>query len=450
MKALLKYGLVLLLWQTVALPAATVVTNFSGGNTITLFVQSNGSLWGMGTSVFGQLGDGTSGATNRPEQIISNGVAAVACGAIHSLVLKSDGSLWTTGWNGSGQLGDGTFNSTNMPKKIVSGGVVAIAAAADHSMFVKSDGSLWAMGVNSHGELGDGTVNSTNQPELIVPTNVVAVSLGAGHSLFIKSDGSLWGMGDNSYGELGDGTFNSTNRPELIIPAGVIAITAGSFCSLFIKSDGSLWGMGANNYGQIGDGTLNNTNRPEQVVSNGVIQVVAAQTGGQTLFLKSNGSLWGMGYNTAGQLGDSNLLKKISIPSLIVSNDVSAIAVGQEHSLFLKSDGSLWGMGDMYYRQLGDGFTNAFSFIPEQIYPSPQPLLTNRVSSKTNLQFNAACPFGGKFYLLAGTNLVQPVSQWIPVATNVINNRTNNLFSATLTNAVNSGTGQQYYILQSQ
>ena len=31
----------------------------------------------------------------------------------------------------------------------------------------------------------------------------------------------------------------------------------------------------------------------------------------------------------------------------------------------------------------------------------------------------------------------------------IINNRTNNLFAAALTNAVNSGVGQQFYILQS-
>ena len=35
--------------------------------------------------------------------------------------------------------------------------------------------------------------------------------------------------------------------------------------SLFLKNDGSLWGMGDNSYGQLGDGTYNSTNRPEQI-----------------------------------------------------------------------------------------------------------------------------------------------------------------------------------------
>ena len=42
---------------------------------------------------------------------------------------------------------------------------------------------------------------------------------------------------------------------------------AGYDHSLFLKSDGSLWGMGCNYYGQLGDGTYNRTNRPEQILA---------------------------------------------------------------------------------------------------------------------------------------------------------------------------------------
>ena len=58
------------------------------------------------------------------------------------------------------------------------------------------------------------------------------------------------------HGQLGDGTYNNTNRPEQIVASNVTAIAAGNIHSLFLKSNGSLWAMGDNTYGQLGDGTL--------------------------------------------------------------------------------------------------------------------------------------------------------------------------------------------------
>ena len=73
----------------------------------------------------------------------------------------------------------------------------------------------------------------------------------------------------------------------------VTAIAAGGCHSLFLKSDGSLWAMGYNAYGQLGDGTYNNTNRPEQIVASNVTAIAAGDC--HSLFLKSDGSLWAMG-----------------------------------------------------------------------------------------------------------------------------------------------------------
>jgi alpha-tubulin suppressor-like RCC1 family protein len=84
----------------------------------------------------------------------------------------------------------------------------------------------------------------------------------------------------------------------------VTNIAAGSFHSLFLKNDGSLWGMGQNNYGQLGDGHNYNTNRPEQIVASNVTAIAAGCL--HSLFLKSDGSLWSMGQNNYGQLGDGH------------------------------------------------------------------------------------------------------------------------------------------------
>ena len=46
-------------------------------------------------------------------QVISSGAQAVAAGNWHSMVLKLDGSFWGTGANLYGQLGDGSTVGTN-------------------------------------------------------------------------------------------------------------------------------------------------------------------------------------------------------------------------------------------------------------------------------------------------------------------------------------------------
>ena len=72
-----------------------------------------------------------------------------------------------------------------------------------------------------------------------------------------------------------------------------------------------------------------------------------------TLFIKNDGSLWGMGFNTSGQLGDGSSTNR-SVPVQILSSGVQAVATGDEQSLILKNDGSLWAMGKNNYGQLGD------------------------------------------------------------------------------------------------
>ena len=45
----------------------------------------------------------------------------------------------------------------------------------------------------------------------------------------------------------------------------VVAVAAGYYHSLFMTTDGTLWAMGYNNYGQLGNGTTINTNLPVSV-----------------------------------------------------------------------------------------------------------------------------------------------------------------------------------------
>ena len=395
----------------------TNVTAVAGGNGFNYMLLADGTVWGVGSA------PGVIGTTNLdagPVALVSiNQVTAVAAGDLHGLFLRADGSLWGVGDDESGQLGDGVSHLGNpigpsVPEQIITGNVKAIAAGAWHSLFLKTDGSLWGMGLEDYGQLGDGVARGqlghsvfTNLPERIVAGDVMAIAAGTQHSLFLKSDGSLWGMGWNFNGQLGTGNFISTNLPVLMVASNVVAIAAGGYHSLFLKSDGSLWGMGMDADGQLGDGSYSTYPTPP------------------------------IGVDT---------------PEMIVASNVVAIAAGQYHSLFLKSDGSLWAMGQNTAGQLGDGFTDYGEEYPgtdepEQVYPVPPPQLVQTVLGGTDLQFTVNCGFGGTFYLLSSTNVALPASQWTPVWTNVITYRYQCQFSVTLSNVIPTGGPQQFFRL---
>jgi len=325
------------------------------------------------------------------------------------------------GANEFGELGDGTYNDTNQPEMIVASNVTAIAGGGLFSLFVKNDGSLWAMGNNESGQLGDGSYNGTNLPEMIVASNVVTVAAGALHSLFLKSDGSLWAMGDNEDGQLGDATYVNANQPEMIVASNVTAIAANCLFSLFLKSNGSLWGMGTDSSGQLGDGTtnFNGTNCPEMIVASNVMAI--ANGWQHTLFLKRDGSLWAMGGDNVGQLGDGTwhaVGEGVTLPEQIVASGVTAIAGGAYHSLFLKNDGSLWGMGDDQYGQLGDETLFTGPYLPGLIMSGPPNY--NQIS----VQLLTGGKVGLSYVGMTGTNYVLDRSfslsppNWVPQATN--------------------------------
>jgi uncharacterized repeat protein (TIGR03803 family) len=113
----------------------------------------------------------------------------------------------------------------------------------------------------------------------------------------------------------------------------VTKIAAGGVHSLFLKSDGSLWAMGDNEAGQLGDGSTNNAYSPEQIVASGVTAIAGGFE--HSLFLKSDGSLWAMGNNEAGQLGDGSTNNAYK-PEQIVAGGVNAVAAGVLHSLFIR------------------------------------------------------------------------------------------------------------------
>jgi len=186
--------------------------------------------------------------------------------------------------------------------------------------------------------------------------------------------------------------------------------------------------MGYNGKGQLGDGTTTSAGAPEQIVSGGVTAIVAGGffDGQDSLFLRSDGSLWAMGYNLYGQLGDGTTTDS-HIPKQIACSSVTAMAAGLGHTLFVKSDGSLWGMGYNYGGQLGNG-TTTDSHVPVQIVGGTTvaggPICGMRITGVAKfgsyLQLSFPSEFGHTYTVLSTSELVS--STWTPLQTGIPGN----------------------------
>jgi alpha-tubulin suppressor-like RCC1 family protein len=330
--------------------------------------QSTLQSWGW--NKYGQIGLGDTNDRDLPVQVTSD-VVAIAGGQYSSLFIKRDGTLWAVGKNNYGQLGLGDTNDRSSPVQ-VAGDVVAVAAGSDHSLFVKRDGTLWSMGKNNKGQLGLGDTVDRTAP-VQVARDVVAVAVGGLQSLFVKRDGTLWGMGNNGYAELGQGAairYGAPNFPltftsPVRVTEDVVAVAAGDEHSLFLKRDGTLYGMGDNSWsqlGQVSDPGFHPVYFYELIAYD--VKAVAAGDN-QSLFVKRDGTLWGVGENDSYQLG----LGYSSSPNhpKQIAGDVVAVAGGNEHSLFVKSDGTLWVMGYNAFSQLGLGDQTTRP-LPTQVY----------------------------------------------------------------------------------
>ena len=343
----------------------------AGGSDHTIFLCSDGRINSVGHNGFGQLGIGptTFSLVTLPSPGLT-GVTAISSGNYHSLFLKNDGTVWAAGKNDYGQLGDGTFVNNNTPVQVIGlTGIIAISAGGDHSLFLKNDGTVWAVGYNVYGQLGDlSFVNKSVPVQVVGLTGITSISAGGFHSLFLKNDGTAWVVGRNNYGQFGDGGNSHFNSTPIQVPgvSGVNTITAGGSFSVFLKDDGTIWTTGDNSYGQIGDGTISTVrNTPTQISNFTGVTAVDAGTH-HILFLKNDGTVWAVGYNSGGALGDGTIVHKSSPVQVVGLTQITAVAAGSFHSFFLKSNGTIWATGNNSTAQLGDG-TQVYKTIPLQI-----------------------------------------------------------------------------------
>ena len=383
-----------------ALAQGLKVVSADGGNSHTIALRGDGTVWLSGGNGAGQLGDATWVKSNIPNTLVSLvDVVSVAAGANHTLAVERDGTVWAWGANGNGQLGDGTTTNQPTPVQVrdpsdATGfltGVVAIAAADRHSLALKSDGTVWAWGYNYSGQLGNGTYDGSLRPVKVKDpsdisgylTDVKAIASNGGHSVALKADKTVWTWGARDYAQIGRIIYGTGATPQNVAGkvaglTGIKAVAAGWEHTVALKEDGTVWTCGRNLEGQLGDGTTQGSTFPPPEPPKFFVQVIdptdptghltgivaIAANDRFTLAVKSNGTAWGWGSNYAGELcdGTSGVGPGKTVPVQMKDpldasgflTNVKSVGAGEYHSLVIKNDGTLWGCGWNGSGQLGD------------------------------------------------------------------------------------------------
>jgi gliding motility-associated-like protein len=193
------------------------------------------------------------------------------------------------------------------------------------------------------------------------------VSGGWNYNAGIKTDGTLWIWGN--FNVAGVGVIVNSLVP-VQVGTGTNWRTLSANCTNFmaIQTNGTLWGMGNNFFGQLGNGTTVGSNTLVQVgAATNWVSVAAGEW--YTIALASNGTLWAWGDNSLGQLGDGTTISRTTPAQIGTDTDWQSVSTTtRDIVMAIKTNGTLWGWGtDNSSGNLGFGVGTAAHLFPTQI-----------------------------------------------------------------------------------
>ena len=152
----------------IGLPSGKKAVAISCGTNHTVSLFNDGTIYATGNNLIGQLGVENTNIQYSLMQMIGlpSGTKAIAisCGQSHTVALCNDGTIYATGRNNYGQLGLGfsisiptvTLQQMNIP---LGKTAVAISCGADHTVALFDDGTIYANGKNDNGQLSLNDMN---------------------------------------------------------------------------------------------------------------------------------------------------------------------------------------------------------------------------------------------------------------------------------------------------
>eukprot|EP00887_Chlorella_sp_A99_P004506 scaffold34.g4506.t1 len=294
----------------------------------------------------------------------------------HALVLASDGSVWGWGGNMTGELGAGSaadwapvpVEATDAVASAAMGRVVALACGDTHSALLTARGSIYTAGCNQHGQCGQPVVllRCAEFRAAALPgagARAARLASGGATTAVATAGGRLLVCGDNSCGQCGTGSaggalfaltdagpsaaWHGMQRRDQLAGGGggcaacaVAGVAVGGSTVFALTDAGELFGMGSGSQGELGvGGTPARVCTPSKLPWARGIAAVAASSGGRfAAAIDDAGRTFTWGANKCGALAHGDTAKRAvgrHCKGLVQRRSARSVACGADFLLLV-------------------------------------------------------------------------------------------------------------------
>ena len=402
-------------------------TNLTSDSNSTYLRMQGGRVYGWGSNLTGQLGDGTTTNRSSPVKVGTWGdsgkpkATQIGTDGISLWVLDSLGDVYATGNNLYGQLGAATSLSTptgtmcidDPGYSMTDGQQMQIYSCndtnsqllewrTDGSLIVRPLGTTEKCITNYNGITTDAnpviiqTCNSSSAQKWVYRDDNTIYNAASGKCLNNPGNTSTSGTLLRILTCSTSASMKWTLRPALsprkvsVPPAGkVLKISVDQWMIQYLMEDGTVWSSGLNTAGQMGIGSVNKYNpalkKTALPVGRSAVDIYTTKNGPDTdtnyansYFILDDGSVWGTGSNTFGQIGNGSTWPYISTPqkmNLPAGTRAQSVQTGAGTTVVLTDEGKIYTIGNNSNGQLGDGTTTSSSTPIARQYINTRPLL---------------------------------------------------------------------------
>lgn len=366
----------------------------------TVMLAEDNTAYAIGKNTYGQLGNGTytdsdivvAIRTTDGSNIVTN-VKAVKAGKYNTILITNDNKVYTVGSNENGKNGLDFSENTD-----TTGSTTASTNNEDSTSNTTSTGSTNSATTNSTSNVnGVSTINGIESTNLIKECTKVSdpkiIAAGYNHTEIAKQDGFVYDFGKGTKGQLGNrkeedskdaviaGNYKITSnvgKVRLSINGTKKTDIKANYFNLYKDcTDKIVYTMNDTSIASIDDeGTITGKakgktilkaqieNRdeklliPVQVMDENEVAIPMVRTNSShAIILKANGTVYGIGQNAYGELGDGSQETKDGAVKVGFDSSVKIVEIdaGENHNIALDLTGKVYTWGRNNYGQLGTG-----------------------------------------------------------------------------------------------